>query len=346
MSQDRIVVALAASDAEANHATLEQARRRGFVRFCTVDPSLGPPLPGETWYRATPDELLALSPSPVGTPAAVRLFRIRDPAELVPVVTALERGDPVAVRWSAERVIPLESLVAARRRVGTLWVVTAEGADVPAFLGALEHGADTVVVEIASPDLLEDLENRLDQVRAHLAWERVRVESASPAGMGDRVIVDTTSLLSPEEGLLVGSTAALLFHVASEAEGSRYTRPRPFRVNAGAAHSYTLLANGETRYLSELVAGDAVLVCTPEGTARSVRVGRVKIERRPLTLVVGEYGRRRPTVFLQQAETVRLSTTTGRAPTTELHAGVLAWAVALSAGRHLGKAVEESIEER
>lgn len=339
-------MALAASDAAANAAILERARRRGFSKFCAIDVDSTSPAPGEIWYRATPDELVAVPRDGSRSSLVVRVFRVREPGELVPVVAALERGEPVAVRWAAERVIPLESLVAARRAHGTLWVVAAENADVPAFLGALEHGADTVVVDIASPEMLDDLEDRLEQVRPPLDWQQVPIRSVASGGMGDRVIVDTTSLLSPEEGLLVGSAAALLFHVASEAEGSRYTRPRPFRVNAGAAHSYTLLANGETRYLSELAPGDAVLVCTPEGLSRSARVGRIKIERRPLTLVTGEYGGRHPTVFLQEAETVRLSTAQGRIAATDLKAGARAWAVPSSAARHLGRAVAETIEER
>ncbi len=346
MSQDRIVVALAALDAATNTAILERARRRGFSKFCAIEVGPTPPPVGEFWYRATPDELVAIARVAPQSPSVVRVFRVRDPGELAPVVAALERSEPVAVRWAAERVIPLETLVAARRRPGTLWVVTASSADVPAFLGALEHGADTVVVEVATPEMLDDLEDRLEQVRPPLGWQQVPIHSVASGGMGDRVIVDTTSLLAPEEGLLVGSAAALLFHVASEAEGSRYTRPRPFRVNAGAAHSYTLLANGETRYLSELTAGDAVLVCAPEGLARSARVGRIKIERRPLTLVEGDFGGRHPTVFLQEAETVRLSTTTGRVPATDLKAGARAWAVPFPAGRHLGKAITETIEER
>lgn len=33
---------------------------------------------------------------------------------------------------------------------------------------------------------------------------------------------------------------------------------RPFRINAGPVHSYTLLADGSTKYLAELEAGDQV----------------------------------------------------------------------------------------
>lgn len=346
MSADRIVVALAAPDSGVNATILERARRRGFHRFASLDVSPPSAASSETWYHSAPDGFQLLAGGTTPGPSVVRLYRVRSPAEMVPVTSALERGEASAVRWGAERVIPLETLVAARRVPGTLWVVTAETSDIPAFLGALEHGADTIVVEVSSLDDLDDLEQRVERPAISVRWEKLPIESVRPAGTGDRVIVDTTSLLQPEEGILVGSAAAFLYHVASEAVGSRYTRPRPFRVNAGAAHLYTLLANGETRYLSELVPGDTILVCSPAGTARSVRVGRIKVERRPLVLIEGVRQDRHYTVFLQEAETVRLSTESGPVATTELRAGGTAWGVPLAAGRHLGVAVEESIDER
>jgi 3-dehydroquinate synthase II len=346
LSQDRIVIALAAPESAVNSDIVTRARRRGFRRFATIQNAPETAEPGEIWYHSTPDGYQLAAANPGRDAAFVRLYRVQGPAELEPVVSALGRGEASAVRWGAERVIPLETLVAARRAPGTLWVVTAETSDIPAFLGALEHGADTIVVEVASPEMLDELEHRLEHAAVPLGWEKVPVVTVKAAGTGDRVIVDTTSLLQPEEGILVGSAAAFLFHVASEAVGSRYTRPRPFRVNAGAAHLYTLLANGETRYLSELTPGDAILVCSPTGTSRSVRVGRIKIERRPLVLVEAEVRARRCTVFLQEAETVRLSIEGGRVATTDLRPGSLAWGVPLAPGRHLGVAVEETIEER
>lgn len=342
MSQDRIVIALAAPDPGRNEDLLLRARRRGFRKFAAPVGTTAQPEPGETWYRSEPDGFQEATPSPRRVP----LSTIREPRELEPVVSALQQGEPVAVRWAAERVIPLETLVAARRRPGTLWVVTDTPSAVPAYFGALEHGADTVVVEVADPGTLEDLEHWLEQVAVAVPWGKIPIRRVVPAGTGDRVIVDTTSLLAPEEGLLVGSSAALLFHVASEAVGSRYTRPRPFRVNAGAAHSYTLLANGDTRYLSELAPGDSVLACTPNGSSRAVRVGRLKIERRPLVQVEGERDHRRFTVFLQEAETVRLSTESGPVAITDLPPGTLVWSATLTPARHLGRAVEETIEER
>jgi 3-dehydroquinate synthase class II len=117
-------------------------------------------------------------------------------------------------------------------------------------------------------------------------------------------------------------------------------------VNAGAAHSYLLMADGSTRYLSELEPGDSVLATRPGGTARAVRVGRVKIERRPMIELRADDAGVARTLFLQEAETVRVSTDAGRVSTTDARAGVRVHGVRMPAARHLGRTVEETIEER
>ena len=62
---------------------------------------------------------------------------------------------------------------------------------------------------------------------------------------------------------------------------SEFVPSRPFRVNAGAVHAYCLMADGSTKYLSELTAGDRVAIANPSNEIRSATIGRLKIERRP-----------------------------------------------------------------
>jgi len=50
----------------------------------------------------------------------------------------------------------------------------------------------------------------------------------------------------------IGSRANFLFVVHNDSVGSSFTSPRPFRVNAGAIHCYTLAPDCTTKYLSEL----------------------------------------------------------------------------------------------
>lgn len=74
----------------------------------------------------------------------------------------------------------------------------------------------------------------------------------------------------------------------------------------GPVHAYVGMAGGRTEYLSELHTGSQVMVVDALGHTRSVLVGRVKIESRPLLLVEVEFDDQRHSVLLQYAETVCL----------------------------------------
>lgn len=343
MTRERVTVAPVAASREERIAIVERARRRGFSHFAVE--------PGDPIEPATGEEVVVREIGQFTFRGHERL-----PVPVVPVgdsdaldtaVRATATGGILAIEWTGDRIIPLENAIAASGRRFELWVFARAPREAPAALGALEHGAHRVVVPVRSPGELEDLESLLESAsRPPLDWVLVDVTAVRPTGVGDRVLVDTTSLLGPSEGLLVGSAAGFLFHVASEAVGSRFSRPRAFRVNSGAAHSYVLMADGTTRYLSELEPGDAVLASHPGGTARSVRVGRIKIERRPLVVVTARVEETNRTVFLQEAETVRLSADSATVPTTELGPGARVYGVKLPPARHLGQSVEETIVER
>jgi 3-dehydroquinate synthase II len=324
---------------------LDRARQRGFVRFVLLSEDSAIARPGEVLYYRENNHL-EIGEAGYRT-QSLEITDVATPTELDAVIERARGSGVAVVRWVGDRIIPLENAVAARGNRFDVWVVTDRVSELPAALGALEHGADRVILEIHHLGALDAVENELDIVHIPVGgWELVPVHRLLASGVGDRVIVDTTSLLKPTEGLLVGSAAAFLLHVASEAVGSKFTRPRPFRVNAGSAHSYTLMADGSTRYLSELVPGDAVLVADPKGSFRSVRVGRLKTERRPLRMVEVLHAERTYTLFLQDAETVRLSTDAGPVATTALSVGTRVYGLTLPAARHLGLAIEETIDER
>ena len=343
MTRGRVAIAPDAPTLEERTAILDRARQRGFTRFVILEEDPLTAQPGEELLRRNHDHLAR----PGGENARIPLVVVGDPATLESALNAVPDGGVLAVEWTGDRVIPLENAISLVGDRFDLWVYARGPREVPGALGALEHGAHQVIVTVRSPDEVDALESMLEgPLPSHLEWMLAPVHSCRPAGMGDRVLVDTTSLLAPAEGLLVGSAAGFLFHVASEAVGSKFSRPRPFRVNAGAAHSYVLMADGTTRYLSELEAGDALLVCLPGGSARLVRVGRVKIERRPMVVVTAQVDDTNRTVFLQEAETVRLSSEAARVSTTAIGPGIRVHGVRLPAARHLGREVAESIIER
>jgi 3-dehydroquinate synthase II len=345
VSRARVVVVPAGASEAERDQVVGRAAARGFPWASSSGPDGVGPEPGGTLFVRTPDGITRHRPD--GSEARVTLATVGSPTELAAALHGASTRDAVLIRWTGDRVIPLESAVAAERGRAEIWVITDRISDVPAALGALERGADLVFVEVRHATQVDELERfveALGDVGPPLV--AARIVAVEPAGLGDRVLVDFTSILTREEGILVGSAASFLFHVASEAEGSAFSRPRSFRVNAGAAHSYSLLADGSTRYLAELEAGDRVWVGDASGRSRSVRVGRVKVERRPLVMIRATALDRTPTLFAQEAETVRLSTASGRIAVTSLRAGVDVLGRSLPPGRHLGAVVDETVDER
>ena len=167
-------------------------------------------------------------------------------------------------------------------------------------------------------------------------------------GVGDRVCVDLTSLLEPEEGMIVGSSSKSMVLVHGETVESEFVPTRPFRVNAGASHSYIMMADGTTSYLSELKMGDEVMVLKSDGGSRNCVVGRVKIEKRPFILFRwknendNEAG-----VLLQQAETVRLiSQSRELVSVTELVPGMKLLGWNGGEGRHVGQTFSADVDVR
>ena len=178
-----------------------------------------------------------------------------------------------------------------------------------------------------------------------LSLENFTVTSIEKIGSGDRVCVDTCSLLNSGEGLLVGSTSKVFLLVEAEVNESGFVNSRPFRINAGVVASYVL--NGQkTAYLSELEAGSKVMVVNKNGETKFENVARVKIERRPLILLKVEYQGKHFPIILQDAETVRLVNPSGSIPVNELKIGdTLMGSISIS-GRHFGMEVEEFVEEK
>lgn len=178
--------------------------------------------------------------------------------------------------------------------------------------------------------------------------EPATVTGLDDGGTGDRICVDTTSLLRDGEGLLVGSTARSFALVHAETIETEYVRARPFRINAGAIHSYLYAPGGRTQYLSEVRAGDRVLVVHPDGVHRVCVVGRAKLEKRPHTLLRwqterGEEG----SAMLQTAETIRLVRPDGTpVSVTELQEGDVILVHNETDARHFGMPVQEHLEER
>ncbi len=257
---------------------------------------------------------------------------------------ARSREGYVVVRTSDWSVIPLENLVS---RSGKIIAAVRGVHEADLALNVLERGVCGVLLEGATPDVVRTVAALMKGSAGQAVLVPFTVTSIRPAGMGDRVCVDSTSMLADGEGMLVGNTSEGLLLVHAETLENPYVAPRPFRVNAGAVHAYILTTEGKTAYLSDLRTGDRVLAVDRAGVAREVTVGRVKCERRPMLLIEAVHGGTIASLVLQNAETIRLIGEDGKAQSVvAVKVGDRVLGVAMEGGRHFGVAIREHIMEK
>jgi len=258
-------------------------------------------------------------------------------------IVDMSRHKKVVVRTTDWNVIPLENLVA---RTQNIFVEVDNLGDAKMALTVLEKGVDGLVITATDPVMVKEVLNLVKSERQELELCPLEIQSVRSMGMGDRVCVDTCTMMGEGEGILVGNSSKGLFLMHAESIENPYVAPRPFRVNAGAVHAYVSLPGGKTSYLSELKAGKEVLGVNWRGEAVSLVVGRVKIEQRPLLLVEAMGPDGLVSMILQNAETIRLVGKEGQAiSVVNLHPGDVVLGRVEAAGRHFGHKINESIVE-
>jgi len=246
------------------------------------------------------------------------------------------------------KIIPLENIIAGLQgQKAKIIVEVSTTEEAKTALETMEVGADGVLIN-ANPSVIRKTLSLVDELSSEkLNLTPVKITEIKSVGMGDRVCVDTASMFSVGEGMLVGSQSNALFLVHSESIETEYVASRPFRVNAGAVHAYTLLPSGKTTYLSEVKAGSEVLAVDYKGNTRKLVLGRAKIEKRPLLLLEATDGKRKITTLLQNAETILLTKKSGKPiSVAKLKKGDEVLAYVEEGGRHFGMKVKESIKEK
>jgi 3-dehydroquinate synthase II len=255
------------------------------------------------------------------------------------------------------KMIPIENIVAVCD--GSPTKVAARISSAEQVLGAafaLQIGVDALLVTeeilptalIAKSQRGENREIPSTTEQKPFALSELEVIEVKEGGIGDRVCVDLTSMLEIGEGMLVGSNSSSMVLVHGETIESEFVPTRPFRVNAGASHSYILKGDGSTSYLCELKMGDEILVVNATGTSRIATVGRVKIERRPFLLFRWkDENHNEAGTLLQQAETVRLATSSSKfVSITELTVGAKLVGWSGGGGRHIGMPISAEVTEK
>jgi 3-dehydroquinate synthase II len=250
----------------------------------------------------------------------------------------------VIVTTSDWTVIPLENLVAQSDRI---IAKVKDEKEAELALTVLERGVAGIMLATKDPAVVRAVAQKIKAATGQVNLVPFTVTKITPVGMGDRVCVDTCSMLEDGQGMLMGNTSSSMLLVHAETLENPYVAPRPFRVNAGAVHAYIMLPDGKTAYLSDLAIGGTVLVSDAKGKAHTAIIGRTKIERRPLLLVEAEAKGTKTSLILQNAETIRLVKEDGNAVSVvHLKKGDRVMGCALEGGRHFGIAVKETIIEK
>ncbi|RTZ58571.1 MAG: 3-dehydroquinate synthase II [Gammaproteobacteria bacterium] len=252
---------------------------------------------------------------------------------------------PVIIETTDWTIIPLENILAQKRDV---YMVVTNTEEAKTAITTLEIGAEGVVLKTLNLNTIKEVGSAVKEYTETLTLTEVEITKVLPLGLGDRVCVDTTSLLKRGEGMLVGNSSAGMFLVHAETEENPYVASRPFRVNAGAVHMYIRVPENKTKYLCEVEAGVPVMVYNYKGEGRLVYVGRAKVERRPMLLIEGKTKEgKKVSAILQNAETIRLTKPNGEPiSVVDLKPGDVVLGYTEEAGRHFGMKIKETITEK
>ncbi len=267
------------------------------------------------------------------------------------------RIDFVIVNAKDWKIIPFENLIAELHSNDTELIAEVDNVqEAELMLKTLEMGVDGILMVPKDANDIVSLKNLMyDGYYIELTTAKITQIETIPES--ERVCVDTTSLLKPGEGILIGSTAMGFTLVHAEVFETQFVASRPFRVNAGDVSAYVLVPNNDpdkiyrTNYLSELKGGKKVLAVNYKGEARIVSVGRVKIETRPMLRfemeVLKEKERIQISCICQNAETIRLVEPSGKAKSVvDIKIGDEILAHVGPGATHFGTAIKETIIEK
>ena len=252
----------------------------------------------------------------------------------------------VATDWT---IIPLENIIADLQKENVNIIAAVKNADdAKVAMETLEIGTDGVIFEPKEFAQIKDIANLIDELSTESYQLRdLTITNVEPVGSGDRVCIDTTTMMKPGEGMLIGSYSKAMFFIHSESLESEYVASRPFRVNAGPVQAYVMVPGNKTRYLSELETGDEVLIVDKDGKTKKSIVGRSKIEKRPLLLIEAEYDGMKIRSLVQNAETIRLVDENNEPISVSvLEPGMKVKGFIDDSARHFGMAIDEQIIEQ
>jgi 3-dehydroquinate synthase class II len=263
------------------------------------------------------------------------------------------KADYLSILFKDPTNIPLELVIASLQKTNTILMKQISSPkdvdDAIVTLGVMEYGAEGVIYSPEEHSYLDEFITRIEhREQDNLPIQVGTVKASYPVGMGYRACIDTGTLFDDDEGMLVGSTSQGGILCCPEVYFLPYMELRPFRVNAGAVHSYVYNTNDRTDYMSELKAGSNVMLVNSKGRVRTAPVGRIKIEKRPLRIIEVEFPNgEQVNVIMQDDWHVRIFSSDAKPLNiSELKAGDKVLGYTTEVGRHVGIKIDENIIEK
>lgn len=276
-------------------------------------------------------------------------IKLNDKESMDRSIELSEKYSPIVIEFESETNIPLELILAYSqkndsvicKKIGNYedgWIATM----------TMEMGSHAVLLSSQDINEISKLRSKLDNLNNdNIDIVEMKVLEIKHIGMGDRVCIDTVSKLDNDEGMIIGSTSNGGILVSSETHFLPYMDLRPFRVNAGAIHSYVVCPDNKTKYLSELKGGDEVLVTNSKGRTRAVAVGRIKMEKRPLLMIRAMLNDEEVNVIVQDDWHIRILGENGQPRNSVLlKKDDIVLGYIMKPGRHLGVEIDETIIEK
>lgn len=244
--------------------------------------------------------------------------------------------------------IPLELIIAKSQYDTTkILKIVDDVTDGVVSLGVMEVGADGIVLRSKSIEDISALsQEMMKKNMSKLELVPCEIVEIKHLEMGERACLDTTSMLTDREGMIIGCTSSGGLMICSEVHYLPYMNTRPFRVNAGAVCSYVWGPDNIVEYISDLRSGSRVVAVDLEGSTRVVNIGRVKTEVRPLILLRAKYGEVEVKSILQDDWHMRVFSPEGKVLNiTDLKPGDKVLGHVCEPGRHVGVKISENIKE-
>ena len=127
------------------------------------------------------------------------------------IKTISEKGaDFVIIDVDDWKIIPLENIIAILQKTNTeIFAIAKSVQEVETLFTVLELGVDGVIIETDNEEDILKIKSIIREIVFNI--EPAKILEIKDIGIGERVCIDTVSMLSEGEGMLIGNKSNFLF---------------------------------------------------------------------------------------------------------------------------------------